>query len=271
MSEKSIAKFGLIVIGDEILSGKRQDAHFSNMTKLLGQYHLSLDWAHYLGDNPTAIVALLQQTMASEDVVFCTGGIGPTPDDHTRRCVAQVAGVPLMLHPEAEALIAQRILDLANGDAKKSDFSQVENRRRFEMGMFPAGAQVIPNGYNSIPGFSLGRHYFFPGFPVMTEPMMDWVLKNFYARDGRVDWQEYSFFVFGVSEAILTPLMEDIEQQYPGVKVFSLPSLGEGQRGAQWARPHIELGVKGIEVDVTRAWAQLSAAVRASGAEVISV
>src|SRR5690606_1814808 len=127
----------------------------------------------YLGDDPDLIAATLKRTFALEDtVVFSFGGIGATPDDHTRQCAARAAGVPLRLHPQAEAEIRARFVDDPKGVTPQ----------RLAMGEFPEGAGIIPNPYNRIPGFSWRGHYFLPGFPEMAWPMMVWVLDTHYAR-----------------------------------------------------------------------------------------
>jgi molybdopterin-biosynthesis enzyme MoeA-like protein len=100
--------FGAIIIGDEILRGKRQDKHLAKVIEILGARGLTLDWAEYLGDSPERITATLVRTFATRDVVFSFGGIGATPDDHTRQCVAAAIGVDLVLHPEGERLIRAR-------------------------------------------------------------------------------------------------------------------------------------------------------------------
>ena len=96
--------FGLIVIGDEILSGKRVDKHMPKVIELLGARGLQLGWAEYVGDVPERITAALKRAFASGDIVFSTGGIGATPDDHTRQCAAAALGVALELHPEVHDL-----------------------------------------------------------------------------------------------------------------------------------------------------------------------
>jgi molybdopterin-biosynthesis enzyme MoeA-like protein len=109
------------------------------------------------------------------------------------------------------------------------------------MGMFPVGAQIIPNPFNKIPGFSCGSVHFVPGFPVMAWPMIEWVLDTYYRHLFQASaWVEKSVIVMGAMEATLTPLMEEIERVYAGVKVFSLPSVDHPEYGR-----HIELGVKG--------------------------
>ena len=105
-------KFRLIVVGDEILSGKRQDKHMAKMIELLTERGLSLSQVEYVGDDRAAITEVLKRSFATNDVVFSTGGIGSTPDDHTRQCAAAALGLPLELHPEAKQLITQRIITI---------------------------------------------------------------------------------------------------------------------------------------------------------------
>ena len=100
--------FGSIIIGDEILSGKRQDKHFATVVAALGRRGLELSWSTYLGDEPDRIAAALERAYASGDAVFSFGGIGATPDDHTRQAAASAAGVALELHPDAEREIRER-------------------------------------------------------------------------------------------------------------------------------------------------------------------
>ena len=262
--------FGLIIIGDEILSGKRADKHLPKVIELLAARGLQLDYAEYVGDSPDRITASLKRAFASGDIVFSTGGIGATPDDHTRQCAARALGVELALHPQAEALIRERMQDTAREQGTVYEPDRPDNIHRLNMGMFPMGAEIIPNPYNKIPGFfcassierragppqaarapsggsdphevgERGGVYFVPGFPVMAWPMIEWVIDSKYKPLHQVKaWIEKSVIVFGAMEATLTPLMEDIERDFAGAKVFSLPSVDHPQYGR-----HIELGVKG--------------------------
>jgi molybdopterin-biosynthesis enzyme MoeA-like protein len=232
---------GLIIIGDEILSGKRQDKHLAKVIELLGARGLALAWARYVGDDRTLITEALAQAFAGGDLVFSCGGIGATPDDHTRQCAASALGVPLELHPEAKALIIERMRDVATEQGMPFDPDRADNVHRLNMGMFPRGAGIIPNPYNKIPGFFVDHVHFVPGFPVMAWPMVEWVLDRRYAvLHGGSRLEERSVIVLGSMEATLTPLMERLESRFDGVRVFSLPSVDH----PQWGR-HIELGVKG--------------------------
>lgn len=252
----AMPRFGLIIIGDEILSGKRADKHLSKFIEILAARGLQLAWAEYLGDDPERITERLRHAFASGDVVFSCGGIGATPDDHTRQCAAKALGQPLMLHPEAKRLILERIADTAREQGVPFEPERADNLHRLNMGVFPDGAEIIPNPYNKIPGFRcMQRVHFLPGFPVMAWPMAEWVLDTHYAawfrRQAHV---EQSVILMGAMESTLTPLMERIEAAHPDIKVFSLPSVDH----PQWGR-HIELGVKGAPEAVRAAYAALMA------------
>ncbi len=255
--------FGLIIIGDEILSGKRADKHLPKVIELLAARGLALAWVRYVGDDPARITADLKHAFASADVVFSCGGIGATPDDHTRQCAAAALGLPLALHPQARDLIFERMRDTAAEQGVPFEPDRHDNVHRLNMGVFPEGALIIPNPYNKIAGFSVGSVYFVPGFPVMAWPMIEWVLDERYAHlRGQGAQQEKSVIVFGAMEAALTPLMESIESSFSGVKVFSLPSVDH----PQWGR-HIELGVKGRADLLGAAYAHLLAGLETHGAK----
>lgn len=236
---------GLIIIGDEILSGRRQDKHLPKAIELLRQRGLAVSWARYIGDEPALITATLVDAFASGEVVFSFGGIGATPDDHTRQCCAAALSRELALHPQARSLILGRCQEMAVLAGEAFDAGSPDTLRRLQMGHFPVGADIIPNPYNQIPGFTMeGRVHFLPGFPVMAWPMMEWVLDQLHPHlHGRAQERSRAVVVYGAIESVLTPLMVDVEQRFPGVKVFSLPSVDHPEHGR-----HIELGVKGLMV-----------------------
>ena len=254
--------FGLIIIGDEILSGKRADKHLPKVIELLSARGLALSWARYVGDDRVRITADLRDAFASGDVVFSCGGIGATPDDHTRQCAAAALGRPLVLHPQARELIVERMRDTATEQGIAFEPDRHDNVHRLNMGVFPEGASIIPNPYNKIPGFSVATVFFVPGFPVMAWPMIEAVLdREFGHLHGQGTVSERSVIVFGAMEAALTPLMEEVEARFRGVKVFSLPSVDHPEYGR-----HIELGVKGAAQTLADAYAALTAGLQAHGA-----
>lgn len=242
------AAIGALVIGDEILVGKRSDKHFPFLVEALTRRGLRLAFCEVHGDDPARLTATLKRTFAAGDIVFSFGGIGATPDDHTRQCAADALGVPLALHPDAEREIRAR-------------FGGEVTPNRLAMGTFPEGASIIPNPVNRIPGFSIAEHHFVPGFPQMAWPMIEWVLDTKYADlVDRDRWQEGSILVFEAGESQLIALMEQVGARFPGVKVFSLPSMGAGGE-----RRHVELGVRGVPGEVPAALEALHAGVREAG------
>lgn len=244
---------GLVIIGDKILSGRRQDKHLPKVIEILGARGLALHWARCIGDERALITATLREAFAGGELVLCCGGIGATPDDHTRQSAAAALGRPLVLHPQARALIEERMREVAAEQGQPFEPDRADNLHRLNMGVFPAGARLIPNPYNKIPGFSVGSVHFVPGFPVMAHPMIESLLDGRYAHlHGSGAQTEMSVLVFGGMEATLTPLMERIEAAYPGIKVFSLPSVDHPVHGR-----HIELGVKGRGEAVAAAYAAL--------------
>ncbi|OGB72311.1 MAG: damage-inducible protein [Burkholderiales bacterium RIFOXYC12_FULL_65_23] len=266
-NDRTAPAFGLVIVGDEILSGKRADKHMPKVIELLAERGLSLSWVRYVGDDRPRLEAALRDAFASGDIVFSCGGIGATPDDHTRQCAAAALGVELELHPEAKALIEERMRDVAREQGKTWEPERSDNLHRLNMGVFPRGATIIANPYNKIPGFSCtgmgqGAVHFVPGFPVMAWPMIESVLEQHYPHlFARQQRREQSVIVFGAIEAALTPLMEQIEAAHPEVKVFSLPSVDH----AEWGR-HVELGVKGPVAAAEAAYADLLAGLRATDA-----
>ncbi len=239
---------GAFVIGDEILVGKRQDKHMAFLIQALAKRGLRLSRCEYLGDDPDRLTAALKRSFASGDIVFSFGGIGATPDDHTRQCAGAALGVPLALHPDAEREIRGR-------------FGAEITPKRLEMGEFPVGSEILPNPFNRIPGFTVREHWFVPGFPQMAWPMVEWVLdtkfRHLFDRDR---WAEGSIFVYEAGESQLVPQMQEVGARFAGVKVFSLPSMGND--GLGW---HVELGVRGDPEQAGEALQLLKDSVRAAG------
>lgn len=263
---------GIYIIGDEILSGKREDGHFRKAQEILGARGLALSWASYLGDDIDHCIESFRMSMARPDLVFSFGGIGATPDDHTRQAAAAALGRPLVPHPEAQSLIAQRC----------DESGQPLTPERLRMGEFPQGAQIIPNPYNRIPGFSVDRHYFLPGFPVMAWPMMEWVLDTHYSGLFReVAEIDHSIRVLGLFEATVTPLLEQLTAQYPNLSIYSLPTAppkGEGgpkrllELGIKRSgRRHQSLNQDQLVAQIDEAFEALQAGVRALGGEIAEV
>ncbi len=236
---------GIYIIGDEILSGKRKDAHLNFVINVLKARGLQLSWANYLGDIPAQITASLQASMAQGSIVFSFGGIGATPDDYTRQCAADAGNVPLARHAGAVAEI-------------EAQYGEGAYPKRVLMADLPLGASLIPNPVNRVAGFSINQHYFVPGFPEMAHPMIEWVLDTYYSDLFHMqDYIETSILVMEAGESKLIDLMNHIVTQYPELKIFSLPKLDD--------RRTTELGVKGASGSATAAMHEIRQAVSALG------
>jgi len=237
--------FGIYIIGDEILSGKRKDAHLSKFIELLSARGLQLSWANYLGDIPDQITSLLKASMARGDVVFSFGGIGATPDDYTRQCAADAASVPIERHAGAVANI-------------EAQYGETAYPKRVLMADFPKGCDLIPNPINRVAGFSINQHYFVPGFPEMAHPMVEWVLDTYYSHLFHTqDYVEESIVVTEAGESDLIDLMNAMLTKYPSLKLFSLPRSGQ--------RRTTEVGLKGETAQVKLAMQDLKTGVSALG------
>ena len=241
-----LKSIGIYVIGDEILSGKREDKHLANAIATLKACGLTLGWAEYLGDDPSRMVASFRRSFATDDIVFSFGGIGATPDDYTRQAAADALDVPIEQHAGAVAEIV-------------AQFGEGAYPKRVFMADFPQGAELIPNPVNRVAGFSAGlpnqqhSHYFLPGFPAMAWPMMEWVLDIHYSHlFHQTEHLEQSIIVVEGIESQLIDLMNTVITEFD-VKVFSLPKLKPNR--------HVELGAKGTPDKVLQAMEALKAGV----------
>ena len=224
-----------VIIGDEILSGKRQDKHLAYLIKTLKGYGLNISRADYIPDDPDTIKKTIESKIG--EIVFCFGGIGATPDDHTRKAASLAHKKPLEQHGQAKILIEKQFGDEAYP-------------KRILMAELPKSAQIIPNTINNVPGFFIDHHYFMPGFPEMAWPMIDWVIKNQY--DFLINLkniEDQSIWLDDISESKLIDTMQKIQKEHNYIKIYSLPKL----------RPKktLELGIKGHSKSVNKAMKDL--------------
>ena len=234
--------FGIYIIGDEILSGKREDKHLTQAIAILKARGLQLGWAEYLGDDPARMVASFKRSLATDDIVFSFGGIGATPDDYTRQAAADALNVPIARHPQAVAEI-------------EAQFGEGAYPKRVIMADFPQGAALVPNPVNRVAGFSIKQHYFVPGFPAMAHPMMEWVLDKHYNHlFHQTEYLEESIVIQDGIESQLIDLMNEILQKYPEIKIFSLPKLKPNRQielGAKGKPAQVKLAMQDIKVGVS--------------------
>jgi molybdopterin-biosynthesis enzyme MoeA-like protein len=233
----------LHVVGDELLSGKREDRHFRRVIELLSARGMSLHAARFLPDDEAVIADAIRDSSTRGELLLSCGGIGATPDDCTRQAAARAFGVPVERHRQAEALIVAEYPDKAFP-------------HRVLMADFPRGAGLIPNPINRVAGFFVGDCHFVPGFPEMAWPMLEWVLDVRYPQLHRSDPPvEFSLRASGTSaEGDLLPLMQELLRDFPGVSLSSLPFRGDATRPR-----HIEFGIKGSRTLAAAAFAHFRA------------
>jgi len=240
-----MSRFSALVIGSELLTGKRRDGHVDFLIEALATRGLELEHAQVVGDDPARITRTLRRARDDGDVLFSFGGIGATPDDHTRQCAADAVGAALALHPEAGAIIEQR-------------FGADAYPRRILMAHLPEGAALIPNPVNRIAGFSLDDLHFVPGFPQMAQPMVKWVLDRRYAHLHRAGDVEVLLTLPGVSEGQLMEIMQRFVAAWPALRLSCLPHMDGDYR-------ETELGVRGDAASVAPAAGWLRDALGAAG------
>jgi molybdopterin-biosynthesis enzyme MoeA-like protein len=239
-------RLGIVVIGDELLSGRRQDRHLAHVIETFHGRGLRLAWVQYLGDDEAILVRQFRQIRQSGDICFSFGGIGGTPDDRTRQAMAAAHDVPLVRHPGAVAAIEAR-------------FGAEAYPKRILMAELPQGAELIPNPYNQIPGFSLGSIHCLPGFPVMAWPMLEWLLDEYYAEMQGVPDVQLLLTVNNIVESDIIDLMTELQNRYPHVKLSSLPHfLPDNTR-------QIEFGVHGKAEDANAMFRELQNALTEKG------
>ena len=220
-----------VIIGDEILSGKRGDKHLRHLTKKLRKNGFTLNKADFVPDDLDTIVSVIQSKL--NDIVFCFGGIGATPDDCTRDAAARAHKLKVKRHPEASKCI-------------KKQFGKDAYPKRILMADLPYQANLIPNSINNIPGFSINDHHFMPGFPEMSWPMLDWLLEKYYqGNQFKIDTKDSSVWIDDVSESQLIDLMNQIILNNKDIKLYSLPKMDP--------KKTLELGIKGPSKNVGKA------------------
>jgi molybdenum cofactor synthesis domain-containing protein len=156
-----IVTAALLVIGDEILSGRTKDKNIGYVAEYLTNIGVDLREVRVVADDERAIVEALNALRHRYTYVFTTGGIGPTHDDITADCVAKAFGVSIDVDPRARALLLTRI---AENDL---------NEARLRMARIPAGAELIPNKVSAAPGFRIGNVHVFAGVPAIMQAMLD--------------------------------------------------------------------------------------------------
>jgi len=207
----------VVIIGDEILSGRTQDTNLNAIARQLALYGVDLCEAQVVGDDKADIVAAVNAMRGRYDYVITTGGIGPTHDDITAECVAEAFGVELYEHPQILELLTARWGDQLNAA-----------RRR--MARVPVGGTLVRNPVQGPPGFQIGNVFVLAGVPLIMRGMMEDVVTRL--RTGKVVISR-TVRVEGAGEGAIAAPLEALAKAHPNLALGSYPFFGEGGYGSQ--------------------------------------
>jgi molybdenum cofactor synthesis domain-containing protein len=219
MGEKKVWTAALLVIGDEILSGRTQDKNVGQVAVWLNRQGIRLVEVRIVPDDQARIAEAVNALRSAHDYLFTTGGIGPTHDDITVDSIAAAFGVPVIVHPEA-----RRILEAYY--ASRGGVTDA----RLRMARVPEGAELIPNGFSGAPGVRMGNVYILAGVPSIAANMLE-------ALDGRLEGGRpmISLTVGAyVAESEVADLLREAEAAHPGVAIGSYPLMRDGVHGANF-------------------------------------
>src|SRR5262252_10455819 len=205
----------VLIIGNEILSGRTQDANLAFLAQGLNECGIRLREARVVPDEHDVIVSAVNEVRRQFDYVFTTGGIGPTHDDITARCVADAFGVTLILHPEAKRLLETHYPP-----------GQL-NEARLRMAMVPEGAVLLPNPISRAPGFQIGNVFVLPGVPSIMQGIFE-QLKHRLAGGDKVLSRSVSCHL---SEGTLAKELGALQDRYADLEIGSYPYFRRGDFG----------------------------------------
>jgi molybdopterin-biosynthesis enzyme MoeA-like protein len=217
MAASRIWTAALVIIGDEILSGRTQDLNLAYLGKWLNLQGIRLAEARVVGDEMGAIVAAVNACRAAHDYVFTTGGIGPTHDDISVDAVAAAFGVPVVLHPKAEAII-------------RGYYGDRITEARLRMARVPNGAELIDNPVSGAPGIRIDNVYMLAGVPKITQGMLAGLDGKLEGGAPVLDRTVGAW----VAESSVSDLLVAVEREKPGIQIGSYPFWREGRVGANF-------------------------------------
>ena len=219
MSEERIWTAALVIIGDEILSGRTQDRNVAQIALWLNIQGIRMAEVRVVPDREEAIVEAVNTLRARNDYLFTTGGIGPTHDDITVDAIAVALGVPVVVHPQARAILEDYYA--ARGGL---------NEPRLRMARVPEGAELIENRTSGAPGIRHGRIFIMAGVPHITAGMLE-------ALTGTLEGgRPLLSATIGcwVAESEVADLLGRTEKANPGCQIGSYPFFREGRTGANF-------------------------------------
>jgi molybdenum cofactor synthesis domain-containing protein len=228
MNSPRIYTAALCIIGDEILSGRTQDANIAQVAKWLNVQGIRLKEVRVVADVQDAIVEAVNELRARNDYLFTTGGIGPTHDDITVDAIAAALGVEVVIHPTARAT-------LEGYYATRGGITEA----RLRMARVPEGADLIPNRMSGAPGIQWGNIYIMAGVPHITAGMLEALTGKLEGGAPLLSWQIGCW----VAESEVASLLGDTEKAHDGCQIGSYPFYREGKVGANFvvrsADPHM--------------------------------
>lgn len=211
----------LLIIGNEVLSGRTQDANLLHIAKRLGEHGIALREVRVIPDVAETIIGTVNEVRARFTHVLTTGGIGPTHDDITSECIAAAFGVPWEPHPEAwarlEAFYIQR-------DGNAGAFNPARQR----MATMPRGAGLIDNNVSIAPGFSIGNVHVLAGVPRIMQAMLETLLPRL---SGGPPIRSRTLTAYGLMEGAIAAGLAEVQKQYPQLDLGSYPFYGNAGRG----------------------------------------
>ena len=210
-----IVTAGLLVIGDEILSGRTKDVNIAATAEFCTDLGIALTEVRVVPDEEDMIVAAVNALRASYTYVFTTGGIGPTHDDITAEAIAKAFGVDLPINAEARAML----------EARWNETGTEVTNARLRMARIPEGAELIVNSVSAAPGFRIGNVHVMAGVPVIMRAMLEALAPTL--KGGR---KVMSVAIrAAVGEGSLGGPLAQLQEQYPDVRMGSYPQMGNGR------------------------------------------
>jgi molybdenum cofactor synthesis domain-containing protein len=214
---KRIYTAALVIIGDEILSGRTQDANLAYLAKWLNVHGIRLKAARVVPDETPMIVEAVNAMRAAHDYVFTTGGIGPTHDDITVDAIAAAFGVPVVIHPKAEALL-------------KGYYQDRITPARLRMARVPEGGALIENAVSMAPGIRMDNVFIMAGIPKVMQAMLDALTGQLEGGEPVLSRTVSAF----VAESQVADMLAAVEKSFDGVQIGSYPIAREGRFGANF-------------------------------------
>ncbi len=220
MQSQKVWTAALAVIGDEILSGRTQDKNVAQVATWLNEQGIRLAEVRIVPDDQQRIAETVNALRGAHDYLFTTGGIGPTHDDITVDSIAAALGVPVIVHPEARAILEEYYRNRGGG----------LTAARLRMARTPEGAELIANPSSGAPGVKIGNIYILAGVPHIAASMLEALDETLEGGRPMVSVTLGAF----AAESDVADLLREAEERHPGVSVGSYPFFKDGRYGANF-------------------------------------